>query len=103
MNPLDELKLSRRKFMSASMAIVGASAIHFPVVASAKALTIAQVIDQIKKSINFNSSSGTVDTVKSGNPGQAVSGIVTTMFATVDVIRKAASLGANLIIAHEPT
>jgi putative NIF3 family GTP cyclohydrolase 1 type 2 len=45
----------------------------------------------------------TVDTLKSGNRDIQVSGIVTTMFATVDVIRKAIALKANFIIAHEPT
>jgi hypothetical protein len=34
---------------------------------------------------------------------QMVTGIVTTMFATVAVIEKAAKAGANFIIAHEPT
>jgi putative NIF3 family GTP cyclohydrolase 1 type 2 len=32
-----------------------------------------------------------------------VTGIVTTMFATVEVIKKTIALGANFIIAHEPT
>jgi putative NIF3 family GTP cyclohydrolase 1 type 2 len=45
----------------------------------------------------------TVDTLKSGNAGQTVTGIVTTMFATVDVINEAAKRNANFIIAHEPT
>lgn len=45
----------------------------------------------------------TVDTLKAGNRDIKVSGIVTTMFATVEVIRKAVGLGANFIIAHEPT
>jgi len=41
--------------------------------------------------------------LKSGRPDTGVTGIVTTMFATIDVIRKAIDLGANFIIAHEPT
>jgi putative NIF3 family GTP cyclohydrolase 1 type 2 len=45
----------------------------------------------------------TVDTLKSGSPDTVVTGIVTTMFATIDVIRKAIDLGANFIIVHEPT
>jgi putative NIF3 family GTP cyclohydrolase 1 type 2 len=45
----------------------------------------------------------TVDTLKAGNPDMKVSGIVTTMFATIAVIRNAIDLGANFIIAHEPT
>jgi putative NIF3 family GTP cyclohydrolase 1 type 2 len=45
----------------------------------------------------------TVDTLKSGNREIIVTGIVTTMFATIEVIRKTIELGANFIIAHEPT
>ena len=43
------------------------------------------------------------DTVKFGDPGQEITGIVVTMWATPNVIRRAAELGANLIITHEPT
>ncbi|GHO86327.1 Nif3-like dinuclear metal center hexameric protein [Dictyobacter formicarum] len=44
-----------------------------------------------------------VDTFKCGDPNQEVSGIVTTFTATLDVLRQAVALGANLIITHEPT
>lgn len=43
------------------------------------------------------------DTVKFGNPEQEITGIVLTMWATPNVIRRAAELGANMIITHEPT
>ena len=43
------------------------------------------------------------DTVKFGNPNQEITGIVVTMWATPNVIRRAVELGANLIITHEPT
>lgn len=45
----------------------------------------------------------TVDTLKSGNRDMKVTGIVTAMFPTVKVIKKAISLGANFIVCHEPT
>ena len=67
------------------------------------ALTIQQVIDLILKEIPGAPFQQTVDTIKSGSAQQPVTGIVTTMFATVDVIKKTASAGANFIIAHEPT
>ena len=44
----------------------------------------------------------TVDTFKVGKPEQELKGIVTSFMPTVEVIRKAASLNANLVIAHEP-
>ncbi|CAI6077454.1 hypothetical protein PAECIP112173_02483 [Paenibacillus sp. JJ-100] len=43
----------------------------------------------------------TRDIVLYGNTDQECTGIVTTVFASVDVIRKARDLGANLIIVHE--
>ena len=43
------------------------------------------------------------DTVKFGDPNKEITGIVTTMWATPNVIRRASELGANLIITHEPT
>jgi putative NIF3 family GTP cyclohydrolase 1 type 2 len=66
-------------------------------------LTIQQVIDLILTTIPGAPFNETVDTIKSGDGQQPVSGIVTTMFATVDVIKQAIALGANFIIAHEPT
>lgn len=45
--------------------------------------------------------SKTRDKILYGNPNQECTGIVTTIYASVDVIRKAHELGANFIIAHE--
>jgi putative NIF3 family GTP cyclohydrolase 1 type 2 len=67
------------------------------------AMTIQQVIDSLLADIPGAPFPNTVDTIKAGDPGQAVKGIVTTMFATDAVIEKTISLGANFIIAHEPT
>jgi putative NIF3 family GTP cyclohydrolase 1 type 2 len=68
-----------------------------------KELTIEQVIDLILKNIPGAPFADTVDTIKAGDPKQKVRGIVTTMFATADVMEQAAKRGANFIIAHEPT
>ncbi|MBR5754708.1 MAG: Nif3-like dinuclear metal center hexameric protein [Erysipelotrichaceae bacterium] len=43
----------------------------------------------------------TRDKILFGDPEVECTGIVTTIYASVDVIRKAHELGANLIIAHE--
>jgi putative NIF3 family GTP cyclohydrolase 1 type 2 len=45
---------------------------------------------------------GTNDIIKEGNPETRVTGIVTTMFATMEVLRAAVKKGGNLIITHEP-
>jgi len=44
-----------------------------------------------------------VDTFKAGDPDTPVTGVATTMMATFDVLKRAASEGANLVITHEPT
>ncbi|MEO6290737.1 MAG: Nif3-like dinuclear metal center hexameric protein [Ginsengibacter sp.] len=69
----------------------------------AETLTVQQVIDLILRSIPGAPFPKTVDTIKSGDSTQLVSGIVTTMFATNAVIEKAINEQANFIIAHEPT
>src|ERR1700761_4019758 len=81
------------------MAVKGVSA----AAGDGAAMTIRQVIDALQRDIPGAPFASTVDTIKAGDPDQAVKGIVTTMFATLEVIGKAVSLGANFIIAHEPT
>lgn len=66
-------------------------------------MTIQDVIDTILSRIPGGRMAETVDTVKCGDPAQAVTGIVTTFMASTDVIHKAVALGANFIITHEPT
>jgi putative NIF3 family GTP cyclohydrolase 1 type 2 len=45
----------------------------------------------------------TVDTFKAGSPDTEVRGIATTGMATFDVLKRAAALGRNFVITHEPT
>ena len=66
-------------------------------------LSIQQAIDKIIAKIPGGKLEQTVDTVKSGDPNQKLTGIVTTFLATIDVIREAIDQKANLIITHEPT
>jgi putative NIF3 family GTP cyclohydrolase 1 type 2 len=105
-------KNSRRDFLSKLSLAVGASSILPNVTIAADtiqqwqgaaAMTIQEVIDVILSTIPGAPFNETVDTIKSGDGAQPVKGIVTTMFATIDVIKKTAALGANFIIAHEPT
>lgn len=103
-------QLRRREFLTTVAAASGltflpglSSATHKNDPASESKLTVQQVIELILKEIPGAPFPQTVDTIKSGNGQQLVTGIVTTMFATIDVIKKTAALGANFIIAHEPT
>jgi putative NIF3 family GTP cyclohydrolase 1 type 2 len=65
--------------------------------------TIQDVVDLIIAAVPGAPQKDSVDTFKSGDPEQEVTGIVTAFTATMDVLRKAAEQGANLIITHEPT
>ena len=60
------------------------------------------IIANIIKQTGTTPIPNTVDVIKVGDPATPVSGIVTTMFATMDVLKKAVALDCNLIIAHEP-
>src|SRR5256885_6527046 len=74
-----------------------------PLVAQPKALAARQVIERIQSHVGVPWSSDTVDTFKAGNPETPVTGIAVTMMATLDVLKRAAASGNNLIITHEPT
>jgi putative NIF3 family GTP cyclohydrolase 1 type 2 len=71
--------------------------------AGAPALTARQVIDRIAAKVGAAAPEHTVDTFKAGDPDTPVTGIATTMMATLDVLQRAAAAGTNLIITHEPT
>lgn len=71
-------------------------------------MKISEVIEKIKSYSRGCDREGNVidpgttrDQVLYGNTDRECSGIVTTCFASVDVIRKAHEIGANLIISHE--
>ncbi|MBK7627331.1 MAG: Nif3-like dinuclear metal center hexameric protein [Bacteroidales bacterium] len=61
-----------------------------------------QIIETIISKTGSQKIPGTVDVIKEGNPETPVTGIVTTMFATMDVLKKAVEKKCNLIIVHEP-
>jgi len=101
--------LNRRKFISDCTMVLGSAFIltnpldSFASPFDIQALTVGQIMDLFVKEVPNAPFSSTVDTLKSGDREITVTGIVTTMFATIEVIRKAISLKANFIIAHEPT
>lgn len=106
----------RRKFLTTSVAALAGTSIRVPYalatssggrpdyrVRPSNGFTVQQVIDTLLADIPGAPFPGTVDTIKSGDPDSRVKGIVTTMFATDAIIQKTIDLGANFIIAHEPT
>jgi putative NIF3 family GTP cyclohydrolase 1 type 2 len=71
--------------------------------AQSHTLTARQVIERIQAHVGVPWSSDTVDTFKAGNPDAPVTGIAVTMMATLEVLKRAAAAGNNLVITHEPT
>ena len=65
--------------------------------------TVGQIMDLFMNEVPGGPIKDTVDTLKAGNRDIKVTGIVTTMFATLEVIKKAIDQNANFIVAHEPT
>jgi len=99
--------LNRRAFMSAMTKVVGSTIVLSGTESMAEPVrsgwTVGQVIDLFIKEVTGAPLENTVDTLKAGSRDIEVTGIVTTMFPTIDVIRKAIALKANFIIVHEPT
>ena len=96
-------KITRRKFVALTATGIAAA----PLVSMARsmggAVTAQEVVDRIKKNIGVEWTPDTVDTFKAGDPSTAVTGIVTTSLASLDVLGHAVKKGANLIVTSEPT
>lgn len=96
----------RRQFLSKISGLAGTSILMtLPGLSRAErfleTFTVKQVIDVILKEIPNAPFPKTVDQLRSGSMDQEVTGIVTTMFPTIEVIERTAKAGANFIIAHE--
>jgi putative NIF3 family GTP cyclohydrolase 1 type 2 len=64
--------------------------------------TVQAVIDNILTAIPYAPYDETVDVIKTGDPSQEVTGIVTTFLASCEVLQKAVNQGANFVITREP-
>jgi putative NIF3 family GTP cyclohydrolase 1 type 2 len=91
---------SRRAFLLASM---GLAAARIARPQAAQTLTAGQVIERIKANVGIPWRAQTVDNIIAGAAETPVKGIATTMMATLDVIRRAAASGKNMVITHEST
>ena len=106
MNTDNDTDSGRRQFLSSVSGLVGTTVLlTLPGLTRAVGLletfTVKQVIDIILKEIPNAPFPKTVDQLRSGSMEQEVTGIVTTMFPTIEVIERTAKAGANFIIAHE--
>jgi len=108
-NQPDHNGQNRREFIYNVTTVGAGIMLSAPLLSSAAAIakpeqyTVQQVIDLFMKQVPGAPFPNTVDTIKTGSPDTVITGIITSMFATIEVIRKAIDLGANFIIVHEPT
>lgn len=97
--------INRRTFIRGASSLVGWSLLvpKWQLTSQKKIVTIQDLIDHLISGSAAKNITKTVDTIKSGDPSQKLTGVVTTFMANSDVINQALELGANLIITHEPT
>ena len=69
---------------------------------NASPITAGHLVETIIQNTGSAPVSNTVDIIKEGNPEARVTGIVTCMFATMEVLKKAVEKNCNFIIVHEP-
>lgn len=97
----------RREFLLKSATLAGTGLIYSPFSSLARprqrAWTVGQIIDAFVAEVPNAPFAQTVDTIKVGSRDTVVTGVVTTMFTTMEIIHRAIELKANLIIPHEPT
>jgi putative NIF3 family GTP cyclohydrolase 1 type 2 len=99
----------RRQFLSRLTAVAGSAVLlNSPLEALSfarvnESYTVGQIMDLFMNEVPGGPIKETVDTLKAGNRDIQVTGIITTMFPTLDLIKKAIDLKANFIIPHEPT
>ena len=91
---------SRRAFVIAgAAALISASTAR----AHRAELTAQQAVDRVRANVGVPWRETTVDTFKAGDPRTIVTGVATTVIATLPVLRQAVSMGRNLIVTCEPT
>lgn len=66
-------------------------------------MTIQQFVDDLTVWMVGSPFERTVDTIKCGDSSQELRGVACTFMATRGVLDRAAALGANLVITHEPS
>lgn len=93
--------VSRRQLVAAAAGIVAARPLSAQ--AERSTITAGDVIARIKTNVGIPWHEPTVDNIVAGSADTPVKGIATTMMATLDVMKRAASSGKNMVITHEPT
>lgn len=100
---------SRREFLLAAALLSGAPGRLTPGVRAPNrpalggpAPTAREVAGRIRAGVGVEWQRATVDGFAAGDPGTVVTGIATAAMATLDVLRRAADAGHNVVVTPEP-
>jgi putative NIF3 family GTP cyclohydrolase 1 type 2 len=93
---------SLSKVFSIMFITIGSGLLHGQILQNADKITAEQVIATIIKNTGSPVIPNTVDVIKEGDQKTPVTGIITCMFGTMDVLKQAVAKKCNLIIVHEP-
>jgi putative NIF3 family GTP cyclohydrolase 1 type 2 len=97
----DPIEVSRRSLLlagAAPLALGNALAQN-----SGKTLTAGEIIGRIKANVGIPWREKTVDNIIAGSAETPVKGIATVMMATLEMVRRAAAAGKNMVVTHEST
>ncbi len=92
--------VSRREFVLGTTATLLSSA---TLRGERPGLTAQQIVDRIKTNVGVPWRDKTTDGLKAGDPSTIVTGVATTVMATLDTLKRAAAAGQNFVITQEPT
>jgi len=93
---------SRREFLVSTAAAVIAPNVRGAAQPSPQ-LTAGRIVDRIREKAGVPWRDSSIDGFKAGTPDAIVTGIATSVVATVEVLRRAAASGRNLVVVQEPT
>jgi putative NIF3 family GTP cyclohydrolase 1 type 2 len=93
---------SLSKVFSIMFITIGSGLLHGQNSQNANKITAEQMIATIIKNTGSPVIPNTVDVIKEGDQKTPVTGIITCMFGTMDVLKQAVDKNCNLIIVHEP-
>ncbi len=95
---------TRRRLLVAGGALaLGAATTGAAAGPTTRGPSAAEVVARIRERVGVAWQADTVDRIVAGVADTPVSGIATTMVASIDVLRRAAGEGLNMVVAHEPT
>jgi len=96
---MNRLPTSRREFIVGTTAAFLSNRVAR---AQRPSLTAQQVADRIRASVGVPWRAQTIDGFRAGDPSTPVTGIATTVMATIDTLKHAVADGHNFIVTQEP-